>query len=144
MIFIFLEICYPGRRLYPHINWRKSMRNVKEFGAVGDGIANDTAAIQRAIDAGGIVWIPPGVYVTGTLYLKSNGGLHLEAGAVLKASHSRSDYNQDDFCPQNMVFSSEFVTGAHLIVAMEQENISLSGEGCIDGDALFWMTEPRG
>ena len=60
------------------------MVNVKDFGAVGDGSANDTAAIQRAIDSGGIVRIPRGVYVTGTLYLKSNGGLHLEAGAVLR------------------------------------------------------------
>ena len=120
------------------------MRNVKEFGAVGDGVANDTAAIQRAIDAGGVVWVPRGVYVTGTLYLKSNGGLHLEAGAVLKASHSRSDYNADDFCPQNVVFASEDVTGAHLIAAVEQENVSLSGDGCIDGDALFWMTEKEG
>lgn len=121
-----------------------TMVNVKDFGAVGDGSANDTAAIQRAIDSGGIVRIPRGVYVTGTLYLKSNGGLHLEAGAVLRASHSRADYNADDFCPQNAVFSAESVTGAHLIVAVEQENISLSGEGCIDGDALYWMTEKWG
>ena len=120
------------------------MRRVKEFGAVGDGVAYDTAAIQRAIDAGGVVWIPRGVYVTGTLYLKSNGGLHLEAGAVLKASHFRSDYNADDFCSQNVIFASEEVTGAHLITAVEQENVSLSGDGCIDGDALFWMTEKEG
>ena len=60
------------------------MRNIKDYGAIGDGNALDTAAIQRAIDDGGMVYVPRGVYRTGTLYLKSNGGLHLEAGAVLR------------------------------------------------------------
>ena len=57
---------------------------VRDFGAVGDGVADDTAAIQRAIDAGGIVHFPPGVYLSGSLYLKSGGGLRLDDNAVLK------------------------------------------------------------
>ena len=60
------------------------MINVKDFGAKGDGITKDTAAIQSAINAGGVVYFPAGVYLSGTLYLKSNGGLYLENGAVLK------------------------------------------------------------
>ncbi|MBO4528981.1 MAG: glycoside hydrolase family 28 protein, partial [Victivallales bacterium] len=56
------------------------MNNVRDFGAVGDGITKDTAAIQKAIDAGGIVRFPPGTYLSGTLYLKSNGELELEPG----------------------------------------------------------------
>ena len=47
------------------------MINVRDFGAVGDGITKDTAAIQRAIDAGGMVMFPPGIYLAGTLYLRS-------------------------------------------------------------------------
>ena len=62
------------------------MTNVRDFGAVGDGISKDTAAIQQAIDAGGIVYFPPGTYLAGTLYLRSHGGLDLAPGAVLKAS----------------------------------------------------------
>lgn len=79
------------------------MQNVKDFGAAGDGRAIDTAAIQRAIDAGGTVYIPDGVYVIGTLYLKSNGGLYLSSGAKLVASHNREDYNTEDYCPQNQI-----------------------------------------
>ena len=62
------------------------MNNVREFGAIGDGIAKDTAAIQKAIDAGGIVYFPPGFYLSGTIYLRSNGGLDFAPGAVPRQS----------------------------------------------------------
>ena len=99
------------------------MRNIKDYGAIGDGITLNTQAIQRAIDDGGMVYIPTGVYKTGTLYLKSNGGLHLEAGAVLLASHDYNDYNEWDFCQQNWKSDEENANGKHLIVAVEQENV---------------------
>lgn len=117
------------------------MQNVKDFGAVGDGKTIDTKAIQKAIDAGGAVYIPKGTYVTGTLYLKSNGGLFLAAGARLLASHAREDYNAADFCPQNQVCEAEFMVGTHLITAVEQENVFISGYGTIDGDSHFWVNE---
>ena len=120
------------------------MNNVRDFGAVGDGRTLDTAAIQRAIDAGGMVDFPPGTYLAGTLYLKSRGGLHLEPGAVLLASPDRKDYNADDFCPQNAVFSKENVSGAHFIVAVEQEDITICGGGRIDGNRqAFYGTGPK-
>ena len=119
------------------------MQNVLDFGAKGDGKTLDTAAIQAAIDAGGEVYFPKGTYISGTLYLKSGGGLNLAAGAVLRASHDRADYNADDFCEQNSICGQEIGTGAHLIVAVEKENIFIKGEGIIDGDSHYWMNETK-
>lgn len=117
------------------------MRNVRDFGAVGDGIKKDTVAIQSAVDAGGIVFFPPGIYLCGTIYLRSNGGLELAPGAVLLGSPDRTDYNTDDFCRQNRVFTKEHVSGAHLITAVGQQNIVLRGEGRIDGNRKAFYGE---
>ena len=110
------------------------MNNVKDFGAVGDGISLDTKAIQRAIDAGGVAWFPPGTYLCGTLWLHGDGGLELSPGAVLLASGNRQDYNADDFAPYNKVYPTECVSGAHFIIADRVSNIVIRGGGRIDGN----------
>ncbi len=110
------------------------MNNVRDFGAVGDGVTKDTIAIQKAIDAGGMVFFPPGVYLSGTLYLKSNGGLELAPGAILLGSPDIADYNDRDFCPQNSFSIEEKACGAHLIVALEIHHVTLRGGGRIDGN----------
>jgi len=46
--------------------------NVKAFGATGDGITNDTVAIQSAINASSIVYFPPGTYLCSGIVLPSN------------------------------------------------------------------------
>lgn len=118
------------------------MHNVRDFGARGDGITKDTAAIQRAIDTGGMVHFPAGIYLSGTLYLKSGGGLNLETGAVILASPDPADYNALDFCPQNQDFKKEIVSGAHLITAVEQTDICITGGGRIDGNRkAFYGTD---
>lgn len=70
--------------------------NVREFGAVGDGKADDTKAIQRALDAAGeargVVFVPPGVYLTAELQMRPNTGLagvptwdyHIAGGTALR------------------------------------------------------------
>ncbi|MBP5532109.1 MAG: hypothetical protein J6Y54_08810 [Lentisphaeria bacterium] len=109
------------------------MNDVKDFGAVGDGIANDTAAIQRAIDAGGAVYFPRGTYRTGSLFLRSNGGLELAPDATLVASTDPADYNRKDFCPQDANSGACGKSGQHLIIAQEQQNVFIRG-GRIDGN----------
>ena len=63
--------------------------NVKDYGAKGDGLANDTAAIQAAIDAcpaHGEVLVPSGLYMTGALFIrKSDISLRISEGATLQA-----------------------------------------------------------
>ena len=94
------------------------MHNVRDFGAVGDGSTRDTAAIQRALDAGGMVCLPPGEYLTGTLYLRSHGGLELSPGAVLRGSPDPADYDEN-CCVQNRVFASEMVKLLEPILAAD-------------------------
>ncbi|NLF60609.1 MAG: hypothetical protein GX574_05605 [Lentisphaerae bacterium] len=115
------------------------MYDIRAYGAAGVAGELCTAAIQRAIDecaanGGGTVNFPAGTYLTGTVYLRDNVTLNLESGARLLGSSRREDYNADDFCPQNRVFVKERVTGAHLIVAVEANNIGITGQGVIDGN----------
>ena len=123
-----------------------SVKNVYSHGTYAVGLFKglvDAELNNIVVADGGEVYFPKGTYISGTLYLKSGGGLNLSSGAVLRASHDRADYNADDFCEQNVAFSQETVTGAHLIVAVEQENIFIKGEGIIDGDSHYWMNESR-
>ncbi len=69
--------------------------DVRAYGAQGDGRALDTNAINRAILAadavgGGTVFFPPGTYLSGSIRLKSNLTLYLEAGAVLEAGDEKT------------------------------------------------------
>jgi len=114
--------------------------NAADFGAIGDGVTKTTSALQNAIDAchdagGGKVLLPAGNYLSGTLYLKSNVELHLAAGARILGSADIEDYNAEDIFPENVAFSSENVTARHLIIAYRQENISITGQGIIDGNS---------
>lgn len=125
--------------------------NIMDYGAVADGKFNNTPAIQKAIDAcrehgGGSVLIPPGEFLTGTIFLKDNVNLFLPQGAVLKGSENLDDYNADDCFPQNRVFKNESVTGAHLILALEAKDVSITGQGRIDGNgrAFFGPVNAHG
>ncbi|MBV8819504.1 MAG: right-handed parallel beta-helix repeat-containing protein, partial [Acidobacteriaceae bacterium] len=80
--------------------------DVRSSGAKGDGVSKDTAAIQSAIDraaqAGGTVVLTPGVYVSGTLHLKSNVDLRIEKGARLIFSPDDSDFDAYEPLPYSL------------------------------------------
>ena len=71
--------------------------DVREYGAKGDGVAKDTAAVQKAIDAaaqaGGVVLVPAGRYLCGTIHLKSRITLYLAPGATILASPDNNDFD---------------------------------------------------
>ncbi len=117
--------------------------NVRDYGAKGDGVTLDHKAINKAIDAaqkqgGGQVTVPAGTYLCGSIRLKSNTELHLEAGAkILAAPESMKAYDESekfDF--------PEYQDGGHtyfhnsLIWADGQHDISITGRGMIDGEGL--------
>ena len=71
--------------------------DIKEYGAIGDGITMNTTAIQDTIDlchknGGGKVIVSNGVYKTGSIVLRSNVELHVDANGVLLGSDKCSDY----------------------------------------------------
>lgn len=118
--------------------------NICDFGAVSGGRELCTKQIQAAIDAcansgGGRVTVPPGLYLTGTVYLRDNVELHLEHAATLKASTNMDDYNSIDAYEQNFSVLSEQWVGKHLILAIECKNVALTGTGTIDGSADAFM-----
>ena len=92
--------------------------NVRHFGAVADGRSNDAGAINEAITVchaagGGTVFVPSGVYATGSIHLKSYVTLAVDAGAVLKFSASDAD--------------------VPLLVGEDLENVKIYGPGTLDG-----------
>ena len=75
---------------------RPAIFDPRSFGAVGDGRAKDSVSVQSAIDActgtgGGIVYVGPGTYLCGTVILKSNVTLYLEAKGTLLGSEDMND-----------------------------------------------------
>jgi polygalacturonase len=114
---------------------------VKDFGAIGDGLQNDTKPLQEAIDrchqaGGGTVIVSPGNYLISTLILKSHVNLHLESGATLLASLTKEEYLFADASPE----ATQKTVRCGLIYACGQEDISLSGSGRITGqDKEFWF-----
>jgi hypothetical protein len=104
---------------------------VKAFGAKGDGIALDTAAINAAVQdchshGGGTIVVEPGTYRTGTIRLLDNTTLKLEPGSRILGSENLADY------PHLIQASEERDTA--LVVAEGVHNVAIVGEGTIDGN----------
>ena len=88
--------------------------SVKDFGAIGDGVADDTAAIQAAINASTQVIVPNGTYMCANILMRSNLRLYGQShAAVLKllpnamlASHNGSQPDSSGFYPGNVICST--------------------------------------
>ena len=113
--------------------------NIKDFGAINGGYVLNTTAFADAIDAvskkgGGKVIIPPGIWLTGPIILKSNIELHAETGALIKFSTDKSLYPiiQTSFEGLNTWRCISPIYGKNL------EDIAFTGNGVWDGSGEVW------
>jgi polygalacturonase len=112
---------------------------IRDFGALADGKTLNTAAIQKAIDAaaakGGVVEIPAGTWLSGSVFLKPGVDLHLAKDAVLLGSTRIEDYPKREtrieghFEPWRMA----------LVNAQQMDRVRIGGEGVLDGNGItYW------
>ena len=113
----------------------EELHDVRDYGAKADGKTLCTTAIQKAIDAcsksgGGTVYLPPGTFLSGTIYLKSSVTLRLDPACTLLGSKDLKDYP-----PTVQAFRSytDNYTDKSLIYAEKAERIAIIGGGIIDG-----------
>lgn len=125
----------------------KSVYNVMDFGAKGDGKSLDSPSINVAIEeaskkGGGTVFLPAGTFLSGSIRMKSNINLQLDAGAILLAApqtglmeyydkHNPEEYKQKRYQDQGHTF---FLNS--LIWGVNLKNISITGLGIINGEGL--------
>jgi hypothetical protein len=122
--------------------------NITDFGAKGDGKTLATKPLQAAIDAcnkdhGGTVLVPAGVFVIGTVEMRSNVTLHIAAGGKLLGSADGTQYHAADAIP--LRGDSTLNDGnVGLIFAVNAENITFEGPGTIDGQGAQFRSPTRG
>ena len=132
--------------------------NVKKFGAKGDGITLDTNAIQACILScpnNGRVFFPKGNYYTGPIFLKSNITIELDKDAKLLGDINREHYPVLPGVVYTTDEQDEYNLGswegnpldcfASIITGINVENVSIIGQGVIDGNAQNsdWWVDVR-
>ena len=116
-----LLYCFSGSETYG----QEQILNVRDFGATGRKGENAQAAIQRAIDScglggGGMVYVPPGEYTSGTLHLRSHVRFFIEAGATIYSIKDKNAFDKDA-----------------LFYGEDLKNITLEGRGTVDGQGEY-------
>ena len=132
--------------------------NVKDFGAKGDGVSDDTKFIQAAIlscPKNSRVLVPAGTYRITSLFLKSNINLELAKGAELLAITERYEYPMFPGLIESYDETDEYDLGtwegnplpmfAAIITGIDVENVLIYGEGTINGNASRenWWHNPK-
>lgn len=114
-----------------------------QAGAKGDGKTLNTQLINATIErlnkaGGGTLFFPAGKYLTGPIVMKSNITLDIEAGATLMFSDNFDHYLPFVEMRYEGVVMKSF---SPLIYAVDCENITIKGEGTLDGQGKAWWTE---
>ena len=118
---------------------------ITQHGVIADSTIVQTKAIQAVIDqaaaaGGGVVIIPEGTFLSGSLFFKPGTHLHLQAGARLKGSDDPADFDIVD----TRIEGQSVKYFAALVNADGVDGFTLSGAGTIDGNGLrywraFWL-----
>lgn len=118
--------------------------NIIDFGAIGNGQFDCTAAIQRAVDSGaggrGLVLVPAGRFLTGSIELKSGVTLRLQPEAVLLGSGSLSAY---PVRKTGFPFYGEAWARYSLLFCRDAANVVIEGSGTIDGQGSFFAASAK-
>ncbi|HEY1664028.1 MAG TPA: glycosyl hydrolase family 28 protein [Verrucomicrobiae bacterium] len=109
--------------------------NVTNYGAVGDGMKDNTTNIQSTIEAasaagGGIVEIPPGTYLSGPITLRSSIDLQVDTNATLEMLPLGT-------YPGGTTNAQTFISGTNV------HDLEISGWGTINGQGAAWWNEFR-
>ena len=113
---------------------------VNDYNAISDGSKLTTEAIQKAIDAcaengGGTVTFKPGTYLSGSIFIKEGVHFIIPEGVEIRGSENIKDYPEID----TRVAGVEIRWPAALINVRNQENVTISGDGLVDGQGkVFW------
>ncbi len=110
--------------------------NITDYGAVGNGHTMNTRAFRKAIDAcsdagGGTVIVPPGLWLTGPIELKSNVNFHVERGAIILFTPDHRDYPIIKSPTRGFVVASP-------VYGFDLENVAVTGTGLLDGSGAAW------
>ena len=114
--------------------------NIKDAGAIGDGVAINTEAINGTIKkcseaGGGTVIIPAGLWKTGPITMMSNVNLHLQAGALVVFSADPKD--------NPIVQDGKKFTIPSLINGSGLKNVAITGKGIFNGNGSEWRPIKR-
>ncbi|MDQ0290786.1 glycoside hydrolase family 28 protein [Oligosphaera ethanolica] len=105
--------------------------DIREYGALPGITALQTSAIQRALDdcaaaGGGTVLVPPGLFCSGSLRLRSHTTLCLENGATLRGPETMDGYLRYPFA------WTLYDCTTPLLYAIAAQDVRICGAGCID------------
>ena len=124
--------------------------DVKDFGAVGDGVTIDSPAINAALEkasknGGDTVMVPKGIYLCYSVHLQSNITLRLEKGAVLKAAQVSADAGYDEAEPNDSHYQDFGHSHWHnsLLWGENLHHLTIEGGGLIDGSDVLYRGEPK-